>query len=294
MNNAASHPIAAFTSGKVTKQLNDQSVGGQIKTESGQAFTLIELLVLALCATLWPGCDSGEPPKPVVFNPSIPMRVIQPGHYTRVTDIRQQVTLTGGFWIGTHEVTQGEYESVTGSNPSFFRGEMLPVEKVSLLQAEAFCTALTLRDRGAGRIPTDMLYRLPTEAEWEYACLAGATTAFSFGDAAEEADAHAWSAENADDKTNLVGQKKPNAWGLHDMHGNVWEWVSDWFAPHPKDLELANPSGPPAGRHRVFKGGGWYHEAKFARNTSRFMMEPDMAINFVGFRVVLAKAANTN
>jgi formylglycine-generating enzyme required for sulfatase activity len=78
------------------------------------------------------------------------------------------------------------------------------------------------------------------------------------------------------------------------MHGNVWEWVSDWFAPHPKDLELANPSGPPAGRHRVFKGGGWYHEAKFARNTSRFMMEPDMAINFVGFRVVLAKAANTN
>ena len=248
-----------------------------------------QLLLTTIAAVLLAGCDSSQSPGPVVFNPSIPMREIQPGQYTRVTDIRQRVTLTRGFWIGIHEVSQREYESMTGSNPSFFQGETLPVEKVSFLKAEAFCTALTLRDRGAGRIPADMIYRLPTEAEWEYACLAGATTAFSFGDSEAEADAHAWSAENADDKTNPVGQKKPNANGMYDMHGNVWEWVMDWFAPHPKAAQLVDPSGPPEGKHRVFKGGSWYHEAKFARSTSRFMMEPGMSINFVGFRVALVE-----
>ena len=250
--------------------------------------------LLILCAALGPGCDSGATPKPVVFDPSIPVREIAPGQYTRVTGARQQITLTRGFWIGIHEVTQQQYESVMGSNPSFYQGESLPAEKVSFQQAVVFCSTLTRNDREAGRIPVDMIYRLPTEAEWEYSCLAGATTAFSFADSEEEADAHAWTAENADDKTNPVGKKQPNAWGLHDMHGNVWEWVSDWFAAHPKDAVLSDPIGPPAGKHRVFKGGGWYHEAKFARSTSRFMMESGMSINYVGFRVVLAKFENSN
>ena len=244
------------------------------------------------------GCDGGQAPppppapaapKPVAFDPSVSMREFKPGQFTRVTDTRQRVSLTRGFWIGTHEVTQQEFESVMGSNPSFFKGETLPVDKVSFEQAVAFCKALTTSDRKAGRIATNMIYRLPTEAEWEYACLAGATTAFSFGDSEAESDAHAWSAENADDKTNPVGQKKPNGKGLYDMHGNVWEWVVDWFAAHPKAEQLVDPSGPPEGRHRVFKGGGWYHEAKYGRSTSRFMMEPGMGINFVGFRVVLAE-----
>ena len=258
--------------------------------------------LLVLCVVLWSGCDSGQvpssqdpaAPKPVVFNPSIPMKEVKPGQFTRVTSIRQQVTLTRGFWMGSHEVTQREFESAMGSNPSFFKGETLPVDKVSFLQAVAFCKAITIRDRKAGRITGNMIYRLPTEAEWEYACLAGATTAFSFGDLAQETDAYLWSAENSEDKTNPVSQKKPNAWGLYDMHGNVWEWVVDWFAAHPKEPQLVDPSGPLQGKHRVFKGGGWYHEAKYARSTSRFMMEPGMAINYVGFRVVLAETGKVN
>ena len=180
--------------------------------------------LLILCVVLWSGCDSGQAPpvqdpaapKPVVFNPSIPMKEVKPGQYTRVTSTRQQGTLTRGFWMGSHEVTQREFESAMGSNPSFFKGETLPVDKVSFLQAVAFCKAITIRDRKEGRITGNMIYRLPTEAEWEYACLAGATTAFSFGDSEEETDAYLWSAENSEDKTNPVSQKKPNALGLYD------------------------------------------------------------------------------
>ena len=250
--------------------------------------------LLILYALIWQGCDSREESKPVVFNPSVGMREVQPGHYTRVTNTRQKVTLTHGFWIGIHEVTQQQYESVMESNPSFYKGESLPVEKVSFMLANEFCNKLTQHDREAGHIPMNMSYRLPTEAEWEYACLAGSDTAFSFGDSEEEFDAHFWSAENAEDQSQPVGKKIPNAWGLHDMHGNVWEWVTDWFAPHPVDSALVDPVGPPTGKHRVFKGGGWYHEAKFARSTSRFMMDPGMSINYVGFRVVLAKSTNKN
>ena len=257
---------------------------------------VISKVTLIVSVLVVAGCDAVQDPpsapvahKPVVFNPSISMSEFKPGQFTRVTGARQRVSITRGFWMGTHEITQREFESVMGSNPSFFKGETLPVDKVSFKQAVAFCKALTTGDRKEGRIATNMIYRLPTEAEWEYACLAGATTAFSFGDSEADADAHAWSAENADDKTNLVGQKKPNANGMYDMHGNVWEWVMDWFAPHPKAEQLVDPSGPPEGEHRVFKGGGWYHEAKFARSTSRFMMEPGMSINFVGFRVALVE-----
>ena len=259
-------------------------------------YAAIAKVALVVSVFFMAGCDGGQAPppapvapKPTVFDPSMSMRAFKPGQFTRVTDVSQVVTLTRGFWMGTHEVTQREFESVMGSNPSFFKGENLPVDKVSFEQAVAFCKALTTGDRKAGRIAANMIYRLPTEAEWEYACLAGATTAFSFGDSEAESDAHAWSAENADDKTNPVGQKKPNGKGLYDMHGNVWEWVVDWFAAHPKAEQLVDPTGPTEGKHRVFKGGGWYHEAKYARSTSRFMMEPGMSINFVGFRVALVE-----
>ncbi len=258
-----------------------------------------EIFLLLFCIGLLAGCDNKQKTekltplvphqKTVSFNPSVRMKPIKPGQYVRVTSRRQQVAITRGFWIGVYEVTQQEYESVMGSNPSFFKGSNLPVEKVTYLRSQAYCRALTDRDRKAGRIPADMAYRLPTEAEWEYACLAGADTAFSFGDSPEATEDHAWTTETADDRTQPVGQKKPNLLGLHDMHGNVWEWCTDWFAPHPTVDQLVDPVGPPSGDRKVFKGGSWYHEAKFSRSTSRFVMEPGMSINYVGFRLVLAK-----
>ena len=260
----------------------------------------LKLTVLLGCALFLAGCGGQAEPeahsavesKPFIFNPSIRMVAVDPGRYVRVTDIQQTITLTKRFWIGSYEISQTEFESVMGSNPSFFKGETLPVEKMKFYQAVEFCRALTLRDRKDGRIRQDMLYRLPTEAEWEFSCLGGVNTPFSFG-GLDKSGEFAWSAENGADKTQPVGGKKPNAWGLYDMHGNVWEWVVDWFAPHPKAVQLTDPAGPSGGKHKVFKGGGWSHEAKFARVTSRIMMAPDMGINFVGFRVVLSETGGS-
>ena len=220
---------------------------------------------------------------PVVFNPSISMSEFKPGQFIRVTDARQRVSITRGFWMGTHEVTQREFESVMGSTPSFFKGETLPVDKVSFEQAVAFCMALTTGDRKEGRIATNMIYRLPTEAEWEYACLAGATTAFSFGDSEADADAHAWSAENADDKTNPVGQKKPNANGLYDMHGNVWEWCRDLYGKYSTE-PVRDPLGPATGSKRVVRGGGWVNKADFTRSAIRDDVLPSKRLDGQGFR----------
>ena len=257
------------------------------------------LIVIAIvCFFLTMGCDSQldeksipQKPVPFVFNPSVNLVAIDPGRFVRVTDMRQNITISKKFWIGTHEITQGEFQSLMGNNPSFFKGEELPVEKVSFDQAVQFCKALTTNDIKEGRISKNMIYRLPTEAEWEFSCLSGVNSPFSFGEVSQAGD-FAWSAENSGDKTQFVGKKQANAWGLYDMHGNVWEWVLDWFAPHPKDSQLIDPLGPASGEHRVFKGGGWYQEAKFSRANSRFMMAPDMGINFVGFRVVLSESKN--
>jgi eukaryotic-like serine/threonine-protein kinase len=144
-----------------------------------------------------------------------------------------QVTLTQGFWMGKHEVTQGEYLAVVGSNPSYFNGVQgetdygtdlnRPVESVSWDDAVAYCAALTARERAAGRAPMSYAYRLPTEAEWEYACRAGTTTRFSYGDdpGYTHLRDYAWYEGNSERQTHPVGQKLPNPWGLYDMHGNV-------------------------------------------------------------------------
>ena len=130
----------------------------------------------------------------------------------------------GAFSIGVHEVTQSEYESVMGVNPSWFKGANNPVESVSWVDAVAFCVKLSSlpAEVAAGRV-----YRLPTEAEWEYACRAGTTTAYSFGDDEKDLEKYAWFGVNSGNLTHEVGKKLPNGWGLYDMHGNLWEWCSD-------------------------------------------------------------------
>jgi len=140
------------------------------------------------------------------------------------------VTISRGFWMGKYEVTQGEYLEVMGSNPSRFTGDTnRPVETVTWYDATNYCGQLTQRERAAGRIAANSLYRLPTEAEWDYACRAGTSTRSSFGDDLGYTNLtnYAWYRENRGLTTHPVGQKLPNPWGLYDMHGNVWEWCQD-------------------------------------------------------------------
>jgi formylglycine-generating enzyme required for sulfatase activity len=205
----------------------------------------------------------------------------------------RRVALPRDYWIGKYEVTQAEFTALTGNNPSYFAGRSNhPVEKVSHIDAVAYCNALTRRERESGRLPAGYEYRLPSEGEWEYACRAGSTNRFSFGDDPEMAAAYAWTEENSDGSTHPVGEKLPNAWGLHDMHGNVWEWCIDWFEEFEPG-EVTDPRGPPTGRYRIFRGGSWNHAAKFAGSANRFGMAPSNSIYFVGFRVVLGQTPAT-
>src|SRR5262249_718021 len=167
------------------------------------------------------------------------------------------------------------------------------VEKLTYFDAVAYCQELTKREKKAGHLPTSYEYRLPSEAEWEYACRAGITNLFSFGDSATEAGQYAWPMEKRDTSTHPMGRKRPNPWGLYDMHGNVWEWCSDWFAPYPA-MPLTNPTGAPSSKYKVFRGGGWNQAIEFARCANRFMMSPSNGIHFVGFRVALSRPETKN
>ena len=200
------------------------------------------------------------------------------------------VTISKGFWMGKYEVTQGEYLAVIGSNPSGFKGDLhRPVESVSWFNATNYCGKLTLRERAAGRIATNSVYRLPTEAEWEYACRAWTSTRFSYGDDTGYADLpnYAWYGDNSDSTTHPVGQKLPNPWGLYDMQGNVVEWCQDWFAPYPGGIAL-DPQGPATGSRRVARGGLWLRPGSYCRSAWRNGAPPSVMLDGAGFRVVLS------
>ncbi len=180
-------------------------------------------------------------------------------------EIQHQVTLTRGFWMGKYEVTQAQWESVMGTNPSYFKGKDLPVEQVSWDDVQAFLTKLNQQGKGA--------FRLPTEAEWEYACRAGTTTAFCFGDAPAQLGDYAWYNQNSGGQTHPVGQKRPNAWGLYDMHGNVYEWCQDWFGDYPIGA-VTDPPGSTSGSDRVNRGGGWNYSPGGCRSAIRYWNSP--------------------
>ena len=176
-----------------------------------------------------------------------------------------KVNITKPFYLGKYEVTQEQWEAVMGTNPSKFKGPKNPVEQVSWDDCQAFLGKLNAKTGGQGG-----KFVLPTEAQWEYACRAGSTTRYCFGDERSGLGEHAWFAGNSGDKAHPVGGKKPNAWGLHDMHGNVYEWCADrydsgYYAKSPVD----DPRGPTTGSNRVFRGGGWYGTGEFWRSAFR-------------------------
>jgi len=203
------------------------------------------------------------------------------------SEIQHQVTITKGFWMSDHEVTQSEYKSIIGQNPSYFSfglpsDQDRPVETVNWSEAVKYCTELTDRERALGKITDQQVYRLPTEAEWEYAARAG-TTGPRYGDL----DPIAWYSGNSGDKTHSVRQKIPNNSGLYDMLGNVSEWCSDWYLDYSKD-SLIDPTGPTDGTGKTFRGGQSNYGDMYCRAAARSQMRPGSAANFIGFRPVLS------
>lgn len=202
----------------------------------------------------------------------------------------QEVSIPSSFYLGVFEVTRGEYRRLTGGNPSYFssvssfdRSSVLPVERVTWEEAVQFCRRLSElpEERSAGRV-----YRLPSEAEWEYSCRAGNSTAFCFGDDANRLGEFAWYAANSKGLTHPVGTRSPNAWGLYDMHGNVWEWCADWYSEHA-DEEPVRASLKQSGTDRVLRGGGWGLGAAFCRSAYRAGAGPKGRGLNAGFRVAL-------
>jgi len=201
-----------------------------------------------------------------------------------------RVTLTRGFFLGRYEVTQGEYLSVIGTNPSYFTGDTnRPVEMMNQYDATNYCAQLTARERLAGRLPAGWAYRLPTEAEWEYASRAGSTNRFSYGEDPGYAQLgnYAWYDPNSGGTTHAVGGKLPNRWGLYDMSGNVWEWCSDWYGNYPGG-SVTDPQGSSSGSYRVVRGGSWGHDGRLCRSAFRNGDYPSAGSFSIGFRVVLA------
>ena len=201
-----------------------------------------------------------------------------------------QVTLTKRFYLGKYPVTQKEYRAVMGDNPSEIEGDDFPVECVSWDDAKAFCRKLN--DLKRNELPAGYRFDLPTEAQWEYACRAGTTTALNNGknltndERCPNLDNVAWYCGNSGSKTHSVGQKKPNAWGLYDMHGNVWEWCNDWHGGYPSG-SVTDPTGPASGVYRVLRGGNCYIPAKYCRSAYRYISNPTNRVYGVGFRVAL-------
>jgi sulfatase modifying factor 1 len=213
-------------------------------------------------------------------------------------ETQHQVTLTRAFWMSKTEVTQSQYESIMGNNPSNFKGANNPVEMISWDDANKFCQTLTARERSAGPLPANEEYRLPTEAEWEYCCRAGTTTVFHYGDSLSSNQAnfdgdfpYGGASEGiARDKTIAVASFKPNAWGLYDMPGNIYEWCSDWYGNYPSGAQT-DPTGPQSGSSRVSRGGSWSNFARSCRSAYRSEITPSNRNRSIGFRLVRAQAA---
>jgi formylglycine-generating enzyme required for sulfatase activity len=255
-----------------------------------------------LCCTLAASCLLAQSPKTITNSIGVKLVLIPKGTFMmgspeseegrdKDDETQHEVTISKDYYLGVYEVTQAQYEKVMGKNPSHFQGAIvgnenadLPVENVSWDEAVKFCKKLSAlpEEKKAGRV-----YRLPTEAEWEYACRAGSKTAYSFDDEEGLLPEYGWFNRNSSDRTHTVGLLEPNAWGLYDMHGNVWEWCSDRHEEYPKGA-VSDPTGPKEGSNRVHRGGSWDSQAAFCRSAIRSERTPvDRLIN-LGFRFALS------
>ena len=245
------------------------------------------------------------PPAHTVASISMDMIFCPPGTFTMGSptnetgrggdETQHQVTLSHGFYLGKYEVTQAQYQTVMNGNsdglnadPSQFKGSNRPVEKASWEDAQIFLSQLNSIEQTAGRLPTGWKYVLPTEAQWEYACRAGTTTAYSWGNDINSSRAnYNWDGGSNDGndfkQTRDVGQYAANPWGFFDMQGNVWEWVSDWKANYLTGAQT-NPEGPASGSHRVSRGGSWYNDGTTCVLLSA-TTHPQHPLQHLGFRV---------
>lgn len=214
-----------------------------------------------------------------------------------------QVTITSPFWLGKTEVTWDQWRTIMGKNPgprietwtvsssgsvslhSYKSRNSRPVGFVSWNDAMAFCQVLTALQRAEGRLPKSYRYTLPTDAQWEYSCRAGTTSAY-----AGDLDAMAWYHKQAYTGTQPVGMKQANAWGLHDMHGNASEWCADWYRYELPLGPVADPTGPASGNERVVRGGSWIDVAGLCRSAVRASHGPNFRIDSLGFRLALIES----
>lgn len=211
---------------------------------------------------------------------------------------RHAVIISRGFWMGKYEVTQAQWGVIMGKNPALLKAKKplvwrigmnnvphitakdLPVEKVSWNEVQKFICKLNSI--------TGQTFRLPTEAEWEYACRAGSKTAYYFGNNRKELSRYAWYNGNTSAETHPVGWKKPNGWGLYDMEGNVWEWCQDWYDENYYQYSPAtDPAGPSSGHARVFRGGSWFSSEDRCRSAFRYGYDPRLRYANLGFRLVM-------
>jgi formylglycine-generating enzyme required for sulfatase activity len=219
----------------------------------------------------------------------------EPRKRTAITPVK--VFVTKGYWLGKFEVTQSEWKQVMATEPwqgkeCTKEGDDFPATCVTWGEAIEFCRKLTELEQKAGRVPGGWEYTLPTEAQWERACRAGTKTNFSFGDEESKLGEYAWFSDNAaragEEYAHRVGQKKPNPWGLHDMHGDVREWCRDWYGvklPGGREPEVTK-----GGALRVIRGGSWSNVARGCRSAERFWYDPSNQYVLLGFRVALSSS----